>query len=153
MGLGPCSLRGRGSGRGSGSGSGWRLGAAWFEAQLVDYDVHSNWGNWAYAAGVGNDGRGFRVFNLRKQALEHDADGAFVRHWIPALAALPAEHIHHPDELAAEALAAAGVALGRDYPRPIIELTAAIERSRGAYEAGMAAATRKPGQREPRRAR
>ncbi len=129
----------------------WRLGAAWFEAQLVDHDVHSNWGNWAYAAGVGNDGRGFRLFNLRKQALEHDTDGAFVRHWIPALARIPADRIHHPDEVPADELAAVGVVLGRDYPRPIIELTAAVERSRVAYEAAMAAVPRKPGQRDRRR--
>ena len=42
----------------------WRYGAAYFEQQLIDYDVCSNWGNWAYLAGVGNDPRGNRVFNI-----------------------------------------------------------------------------------------
>jgi deoxyribodipyrimidine photo-lyase len=50
----------------------WRFGAAYFEEQLVDYDVCSNWCNWAYIAGVGNDPKGHRTFNLEKQAKEYD---------------------------------------------------------------------------------
>jgi len=42
----------------------WRIGAAYFESQLIDYDVHSNYGNWMYVAGVGNDPRD-RKFNVR----------------------------------------------------------------------------------------
>lgn len=60
----------------------WRAGAEWFESQLVDYDPGSNWGNWAYVAGVGNDARADRVFNAARQASMYDPDGAFVRHWL-----------------------------------------------------------------------
>jgi len=63
----------------------WTLGAEWFESLLVDYDVTSNWGNWTYSAGVGNDARGFRFFNIHKQTAQYDPDGAFVRHWLPDL--------------------------------------------------------------------
>ena len=63
----------------------WTLGAEWFESLLVDYDVTSNWGNWTYSAGVGNDARGFRFFNIHKQSAQYDPDGAFVRHWLPDL--------------------------------------------------------------------
>lgn len=59
----------------------WRYGAAWFEQQLVDYDVASNYGNWQYLAGVGADPRGLRQFNLDKQAQQYDPDGAFVERW------------------------------------------------------------------------
>lgn len=59
----------------------WRKGAAWFEALLIDYDVESNYGNWMYAAGVGNDPRD-RVFNTQKQARDYDADGAYRRLWL-----------------------------------------------------------------------
>lgn len=59
----------------------WRYGAAWFEQQLVDYDVGSNYGNWQYLAGVGADPRGLRRFNLEKQAQQHDPDGVFVERW------------------------------------------------------------------------
>jgi deoxyribodipyrimidine photo-lyase len=59
----------------------WRLGAAWFEEQLIDYDVSSNWCNWAYQAGVGNDPRGKRVFNPERQAEMYDPDGAYRKLW------------------------------------------------------------------------
>jgi deoxyribodipyrimidine photo-lyase len=60
----------------------WRAGAAWFEHCLIDFDVHSNQGNWAYIAGVGTDPRGGRRFNPDKQTREHDADGAYRRAWL-----------------------------------------------------------------------
>ena len=59
----------------------WRYGAAWFEHCLVDYDVASNWGNWAYIAGVGNDNRGGREFNIEKQTQLFDKDGAYRAQW------------------------------------------------------------------------
>jgi deoxyribodipyrimidine photo-lyase len=62
----------------------WRSGAAWFESQLIDYDVYSNQGNWLYIAGRGTDPRGGRRFNATKQAAEHDPDGAYQRLWLTA---------------------------------------------------------------------
>lgn len=59
----------------------WRLGAAYFEEQLIDYDVSSNWGNWAYLAGVGNDPRGKRIFNTEKQAKDYDPEGTYRELW------------------------------------------------------------------------
>jgi deoxyribodipyrimidine photo-lyase len=76
----------------------WRLGAAFFEQHLLDYDCASNWCNWAYIAGVGNSGA--RQFNQIKQALTHDAQGDFVRRWLPekttagALVHLPEAKVH-----------------------------------------------------------
>ncbi len=69
----------------------WRLGAAYFEEKLVDYDVCSNWGNWAYQAGVGNDSRD-RYFNVLKQGKRYDPDGEFVRTWVPEKEASPNPH-------------------------------------------------------------
>ncbi|MCU0957354.1 MAG: DASH family cryptochrome [Hydrogenophaga sp.] len=62
-------------------GGDWRAGAAWFEHCLIDFDVYSNQGNWAYIAGVGTDPRGGRRFNLDKQTQDHDADGRYRRCW------------------------------------------------------------------------
>ena len=59
----------------------WRYGAAFFEQQLIDYDVGSNYGNWQYIAGVGSDPRGGRHFNLAKQAAQYDPDETFTRKW------------------------------------------------------------------------
>jgi len=60
----------------------WRYGAAYFEQQLIDYDVCSNWGNWAYLAGVGNDPRGNRYFNIEKQAADYDKDKKYRNLWL-----------------------------------------------------------------------
>ena len=67
----------------------WRLGAAYFEEQLIDYDVSSNWGNWAYLAGVGNDPRGNRYFDSEKQARQYDSAGAYQKLWLKSNEGLP----------------------------------------------------------------
>ncbi|WP_028025426.1 DASH family cryptochrome [Enterovibrio calviensis] len=59
----------------------WRFGAAYFEQQLIDFDVAANYGNWQYLAGVGADPRGQRHFNLEHQAKTYDPDGSFVARW------------------------------------------------------------------------
>lgn len=60
----------------------WRYGAAYFEEQLIDYDVCSNWGNWAYSAGVGNDPRPNRYFNIEKQANDYDKNKSYRNLWL-----------------------------------------------------------------------
>jgi len=62
-------------------GGDYRAGAAWFESQLLDYDVYSNQGNWLYIAGRGTDPRGGRRFNPEKQTREHDPEGRYRRLW------------------------------------------------------------------------
>ncbi|MFD1316555.1 DASH family cryptochrome [Namhaeicola litoreus] len=59
----------------------WRIGASYFESMLVDYDVHSNYGNWMYVAGVGNDPRN-RTFNIPLQALRYDPEQKFQKIWL-----------------------------------------------------------------------
>jgi len=59
----------------------WRMGAAYFESLLIDYDVHNNYGNWLYVSGVGNDPRD-RKFNISSQAERYDSDGRFQRRWL-----------------------------------------------------------------------
>ncbi|KEZ78138.1 DASH family cryptochrome [Salinisphaera hydrothermalis] len=88
----------------------WRWGAAWFEAQLVDYDVASNWGNWANIAGVGTDKRD-EGFNVMSQALHYDGEAEYVSYWIPELRALPRKQRHAPWLAEADQLADTG------YPR------------------------------------
>jgi len=102
----------------------WRLGAAWFESWLVDYDVASNWGNWGYVAGVGQDARGFRFFNVHKQAQDYDPEARFVRHWLPELADLPPREALRPE------LAGATTA----YPAPMVALYDAARANERQYE-------------------
>lgn len=60
----------------------WRYGAAYFEEQLIDYDVASNWCNWAYIAGVGNNPRGVSIFNIEKQANDYDKNKLYRNLWL-----------------------------------------------------------------------
>ena len=63
----------------------WQAGAAWFESQLIDYDVYSNQGNWLYIAGKGTDPRGGRPFNVSKQTQDHDPEGIYRRIWLDSV--------------------------------------------------------------------
>ncbi len=54
---------------------------AWFESQLLDFDVYSNQGNWLYIAGFGTDPRGGRSLNMVKQTADHDPDGVYRSLW------------------------------------------------------------------------
>ncbi|WP_337043272.1 DASH family cryptochrome [Emticicia sp. 17c] len=60
----------------------WTWGAAYFESILIDYDVCNNWGNWNYVAGVGNDPRENRVFNIERQASIYDPEQAYINLWL-----------------------------------------------------------------------
>ncbi|MFB6118612.1 DASH family cryptochrome [Halosegnis sp.] len=99
----------------------WRWGAAYFESQLVDYDVCSNWGNWAYQAGVGNDSRD-NYFNVLSQAERYDSDADYVTHWLPELEGLPPEYAHRPWRLDESDQATYGVQVGIDYPAPMLDI-------------------------------
>ncbi len=59
----------------------WQWGAAWFESMLIDYDVYSNYGNWAYQSGRGTDSRVNRKFNLETQTKKFDPRGSFIQKW------------------------------------------------------------------------
>ena len=96
-------------------GQDWRRGAAYFESQLIDYDVCSNWGNWNYVAGVGNDPRKHRYFNVISQGKRYDPKGEYVKYWIPELTPLPPSLIHEPWS-SPEEVKRLGVELGKDYP-------------------------------------
>ncbi|WP_404789504.1 DASH family cryptochrome [Altericista sp. CCNU0014] len=114
-------------------GINWQMGAEWFESRLIDYDVCSNWGNWNYTAGVGNDARGFRFFNILKQSKDYDPKGDYVRHWLPQLANIPGEQIHSPWKLAQSDQKRYGVRLGVDYPAPIVDLFASAKANEQLY--------------------
>ncbi len=120
----------------------WRWGAAWFESLLVDYDVASNWGNWNYTAGVGNDARGFRFFNTEKQAKDYDPEGRYVKTWLPELAAIPADRVHNPSSLSAADQQRFGVRMGSDYPNPMLDLFKSAAENQELYESAVTRVTK-----------
>jgi deoxyribodipyrimidine photo-lyase len=113
----------------------WHWGAEWFESLLIDYDVASNWGNWNYTAGVGNDARGFRFFNIYKQAKDYDPHGEYVKLWLPELAQVPAAKIHDPSKLQPVEQQRFGVRIGVDYPPPIVDLFKSASANESIYDA------------------
>lgn len=115
----------------------WRMGAEWFESQLIDYDVCSNYGNWNYTAGVGNDARGFRYFNIPKQAKDYDPQGDYVKHWLPELAAVPAKKVHEPWTLSAEDQRRYNLRLGVNYPNPVVDLWKSVKHNEAIYNAAL----------------
>jgi deoxyribodipyrimidine photo-lyase len=112
----------------------WQEGAGWFHDTLVDADEANNSASWQWVAGCGTDASPyFRIFNPVIQARKFDPDAHYTRSWLPELAKLDAKWVHAPWEAPEEALARAGVTLGRDYPRPIVEHRAARQRALEAF--------------------
>jgi deoxyribodipyrimidine photo-lyase len=112
----------------------WQAGARWFWDALVDADLAQNTLGWQWVAGCGADAAPyFRIFNPVAQGEKSDPDGAYVRRWVPELARLPARWIHRPWEAPAAVLSEAGVALGKGYPRPLVDHAAARARTLAAY--------------------
>ena len=115
----------------------WRMGEAHFLRHLVDGDIAANNGGWQWAASTGTDAQPyFRIFNPVKQSERFDPAGAYVRRWVPELAALSNAAIHEPWAHPLE-LARVGVVLGRDYPEPIVDHAAARQRTLTAYAAAV----------------
>ena len=90
---------------------------------LVDADLASNSAGWQWIAGSGADAAPyFRIFNPITQAIKFDPKGAFIRQYVPEIANLPDAYLFSPWEAPADTLSAAGVYLGENYPRPIVDV-------------------------------
>jgi deoxyribodipyrimidine photo-lyase len=89
----------------------WRDGVAWFDRWLLDGDVPNDYGNWQWVSGVGNDTRPYRRFNPVRQGRRFDPDGAYVRRYVPELAAIATADVHEPWQLSLLA--------PPDYPPPL----------------------------------
>lgn len=99
----------------------WRYGGDHFEETLLDYDVHSNWGNWCSAAGM--TGGRLNRFNIVKQSKDYDFGGDYVRLWCPELSDVPDKFVHEPWKMTEALMEECGVKIGpgRDYPSPIVD--------------------------------
>jgi len=103
----------------------WQEGARWFWETLVDADLANNSLGWQWTAGCGVDAAPyFRVFNAIRQGEKFDPDGDYLYRWLPELAKLSASARHQPWTLSLAEQKAAGLALGQDYPRPVVDLAA-----------------------------
>jgi deoxyribodipyrimidine photo-lyase len=113
----------------------WRRGEEWFWDTLVDADVANNAMGWQWVAGSGADASPyFRIFNPVLQSKKFDPDGKYIRKWCPELKGLDAKQIHEPWEVSASALRQSGIVLGREYPKPILDLKEGRQHALDLYE-------------------
>lgn len=132
---------------------GWREGAAVFWDRLVDADLANNTFGWQWVAGCGADASPyFRIFNPVTQAKRFDADGVYVRRWVPEIARLPTKYLHAPWTAPDDVLLDAGIRLGVDYPRPIVDHAQARERALQAFTVLKSRKTGRPQTADARRA-
>ena len=100
----------------------WRWGEQYFATHLNDFDLAANNGGWQWASSSGCDAQPyFRIFNPISQSEKFDAEGKFIRRYVPALAGLNNKDIHAPWLAKPIALQAAGVEIGKNYPEPIVD--------------------------------
>jgi deoxyribodipyrimidine photo-lyase len=115
-------------------GINWRTGSDWFWDTLVCADLAANSASWQWVAGSGADAAPyFRIFNPILQSEKFDAEGAYIRQYVPELAALPGNYIHKPWEAPPGILEMAGVKLGETYPHPIVDHNTARQAALAAY--------------------
>ncbi|KAK6246057.1 hypothetical protein SCA6_009147 [Theobroma cacao] len=107
----------------------WRWGMKYFWDTLLDADLESDALGWQYISGTLPDGREFdRIDNPQFEGYKFDPHGEYVRRWLPELARLPTDWIHHPWNAPESVLQAAGIELGSNYPLPIVGIDAAKAR-------------------------
>ncbi len=112
----------------------WRRGEAYFALHLNDFDLAANNGGWQWAASSGCDAQPyFRIFNPVSQSEKFDAEGKFIRRYVPELASLPDGAIHAPWLARPVDLLSAGVELGKTYPLPVVDHAAAREKTLARY--------------------
>lgn len=113
----------------------WREGASWFWDCLVDADLANNSCSWQWVAGSGADAAPyFRIFNPVTQSQKFDPKGEYIRCYVPELRKLSDKAIHDPSAAKTEELERAGVVLGKDYPRAMVDLKQSRARALEAYK-------------------
>lgn len=113
----------------------WEEGAAWFWDTLVDADLANNTLGWQWAGGCGADAAPyFRIFNPIIQGEKFDKYGGYTRKWVPEIKGLSDKFLYKPWDAKPMGLESAGVTLGEDYPRPMVDHKQARESALAALD-------------------
>ncbi|MEO6677061.1 MAG: deoxyribodipyrimidine photo-lyase [Pseudomonas sp.] len=106
----------------------WREGERFFMRHLIDGDLAANNGGWQWSSSTGTDSAPyFRIFNPLSQSEKFDAEGVFIKHWLPELAGLNKKEVHNPANVGG----LFGIA---DYPSPIVNLSTSRQRALAAFK-------------------
>ncbi len=130
----------------------WKWGERYFAAKLIDFDLSQNLGGWQWSAGIGTDAQPFfRIFNPVTQSQRFDAEGVYIRRYVPELAALPAKFVHAPWTAPESVRNAAACLLDKTYPSPMVDHARAREDALAAFQSirRSAASTLAPRPRRP----
>ncbi len=101
----------------------WRRGAQWYESWLIDHDVSSNYGNWNYIAGIGNDKREFRYFNVVTQGKRYDPDGLYAKYYLEELNNVDGSIVYDISSMPASFIDA----IAPKYLKPIVNFESSIK--------------------------
>ena len=113
----------------------WHHGQEWFWETLVDADLANNSASWQWVSGSGADAAPyFRIFNPVTQGEKFDPNGEYIKHHIPELKNLNGKFLYAPWEAPESVLEAAGIELGKNYPKPIVDLKLSREKALAAFE-------------------
>lgn len=113
----------------------WRWGERYFAEHLIDFDLAANNGGWQWAASTGCDAQPwFRIFNPVTQSEKFDADGKFIRKYVPELQACTIKEIHAPWLMPPLRQQALGLMIGKDYPSPIVDHAMRREQALALYK-------------------
>jgi deoxyribodipyrimidine photo-lyase len=108
----------------------WRLGERYFAEKLLDFDQAANNGGWQWAASTGCDAQPwFRIFNPVMQSEKFDAQGKFIRRYVPELENCPDKYIHAPWMLHVGEQQQLSLIIGEHYPVPIVNHAVAREKT------------------------
>ena len=107
----------------------WRPVGLWLAQQFLDYEPGIHWSQLQMQSGTTGINT-TRVYNPVKQAQDQDPDGVFVRHWLPAMRRVPDTWLFEPWKMPASVQAACGVMVGKDIPKPIVDLTLATRQAK-----------------------
>jgi len=114
----------------------WKWGERYFARKLLDFDLSQNLGGWQWTAGIGTDAQPyFRIMNPVSQSERYDAEGDFIRCYVPELARFPGPLIHEPWKAVPLEQEDFGCVIGKDYPRRIVDHRAAREASLAMFRA------------------
>jgi deoxyribodipyrimidine photo-lyase len=113
----------------------WRWGERYFAEKLIDFDFSANNGGWQWAASTGCDAQPwFRIFNPVTQSERFDAQGKFIRKYVPELSACNDKEIHAPWLISSQRQTSLNITIGQDYPHPIVEHSLQREQALNLYK-------------------
>jgi len=113
----------------------WRWGERYFAEHLIDFDLAANNGGWQWAASTGCDAQPwFRIFNPVTQSEKFDADGKFIRKYVPELQGCTSKEIHAPWLMPPLRQQELGLVIGKDYPTPVVDHAMRREQALALYK-------------------